>query len=88
MMNHLKSIYNSPFKDSHSHPMHTYLPIIASNASGKFWKLLILTGCLCEQKHFFVIHLFVRKCYYILLLLIYVIFFYGRKDISFLLWKE
>ena len=30
-MNQLKPIYNSPFKDSHSHPIHTYFPIIASN---------------------------------------------------------
>ena len=27
-MNQLKSIYNSPFKDSHSHPIHTCFPII------------------------------------------------------------
>ena len=32
MMNKLKSIYNSPFKDSHSHPIHTCFPMIASNA--------------------------------------------------------
>ena len=30
-MNQLKSIYNSPFKDLHSHPIHTCFPIIASN---------------------------------------------------------
>ena len=30
-MNQLKSIYNSPFRDSHSHPIHTCFPIIASN---------------------------------------------------------
>ena len=30
-MNQLKSIYNSPFKDSHSHPIHTFFLIIASN---------------------------------------------------------
>ena len=29
-MNELKSIYNSPFKDSYSHSIHT-CPIIASN---------------------------------------------------------
>ena len=27
----LKSVYNSPFKDSHSHPIHTCLSEIASN---------------------------------------------------------
>ena len=31
IINKLKSIYNSPFKDSHSHPIHTCFPIIASN---------------------------------------------------------
>ena len=30
-MNQLKSIYNKQFKDSHSHPIHTYFLIIASN---------------------------------------------------------
>ena len=30
-MNQLKSIFNSPFKDSRSHPIHTYFPTIASN---------------------------------------------------------
>ena len=33
IMNRLKSIYNSLFKDSHSHPIHTCLPIIASNVT-------------------------------------------------------
>ena len=33
IMNKLKSIYNSPFKDSHSHPIHTRFPIIASNVT-------------------------------------------------------
>ena len=28
--NELKSIYNSPFKDSHAHPIHTYFPTITS----------------------------------------------------------
>ena len=32
MMNQLKSIYNGPFKSSHSHPIHTCLATIASNA--------------------------------------------------------
>ena len=31
IMNQLKSISNSSFKDSHSHPVHTLFPIIASN---------------------------------------------------------
>ena len=29
--NQLKSVYNRPFKDSHSHPIHICFPIIASN---------------------------------------------------------
>ena len=33
MMNQLKSIYNNPFKSSHSHPIHTCLATIASNDS-------------------------------------------------------
>ena len=32
-MNQLKSIYNSPLKDSHSHLIHTCFPMIASNVS-------------------------------------------------------
>ena len=31
VMNQLKSIYNSPFKDSHSRPIRTCFPMIASN---------------------------------------------------------
>ena len=38
IMAHLKSIYNSPFKDLHSHPIHTCFLIIASN--GKYTFLL------------------------------------------------
>ena len=30
-MHQLKSIYNSPFKDSHSHPIHTCFLMVASN---------------------------------------------------------
>ena len=33
IMHQLKSIYNSPFKDSHSHPIHTCFAMIASNVS-------------------------------------------------------
>ena len=33
IMNQLQSIYNSPFKDSYSHPIHTCFPIIASSKS-------------------------------------------------------
>ena len=29
IMNQLKSIYISPFKDSHSHPIHICFPVIA-----------------------------------------------------------
>ena len=35
IMSQLKSIYNSPFKDSHSHPIHTCFPIIANNVLDK-----------------------------------------------------
>ena len=31
IMNQLKSVYNSPFKDSYSHPIHLYFPVIANN---------------------------------------------------------
>ena len=31
IMNQIKSFYNSLLKDSHSHPIHTCFPIIASN---------------------------------------------------------
>ena len=39
-MNQLKSIYNIPFKDSHSHPVHICFPIIASNATYKILTLV------------------------------------------------
>ena len=39
-MNQLKSIYDSPFKSWHSHPIHTYLATIASNALK--WLMCIL----------------------------------------------
>ena len=35
-MNQLKSIYNSPFKNSYSHPIHTCFPISASNGFLRF----------------------------------------------------
>ena len=31
IMHQLKSIYNIPLKDSHSHPIRIYFPMIASN---------------------------------------------------------
>ena len=34
-MSQLKFIYNSPFKDSHSHPIDTSIPIIARNDSSE-----------------------------------------------------
>ena len=37
IQHHLKSIDNSQFKDSHSHPIHTYFVITASNVLGGFW---------------------------------------------------
>ena len=44
MMNKLKSIYNSPFKDSHSHPIQTCFPMIASNADLGTTPLLLTSG--------------------------------------------
>ena len=41
IMHQLKSIYNSLFKDSHSHPLHTCFTMIASNV---FWKKLQVRG--------------------------------------------
>ena len=32
IIHQLKSLYNSSFKNSHSHPIHTCFPMIASNA--------------------------------------------------------
>ena len=31
VMNQLKSVYNSPFKDPGSHPIHTHFAMISSN---------------------------------------------------------
>ena len=39
IMNQLKSIYSSQCKDSHSHPIHTCFPIIASNTYVKVWQM-------------------------------------------------
>ena len=36
IMSQLKSIYNSPFKDSHAHPIHPRFSIIASNEYVEF----------------------------------------------------
>ena len=33
IIHQLKFVYNSPFKDSHSHPIHTCLSVIASNVA-------------------------------------------------------
>ena len=41
MMNQLKSIYNYPFKSSHSHPIHTCLATIASNDSDVIMKKVL-----------------------------------------------
>ena len=40
IMNQLRSIYNSPFKDSYSHHIHTCFPIIARNGVLKFYWLI------------------------------------------------
>ena len=37
-MNQFKSVYNSPFKSSYSHPIHTCLETIASN---ELWQKII-----------------------------------------------
>ena len=42
-MDQLKSIYNSPFKSSNSHPLHTYLTTIVSNEYRIYCKVL---GCI------------------------------------------
>ena len=41
IMNQLKSIYNSPFKNSHSHPIHICLATIASNEHLEILMILI-----------------------------------------------
>ena len=40
IMNQLKSIYNTPFKDWHSHHIHTCFPIIASIVV--VWLLIVI----------------------------------------------
>ena len=35
IMHQLKSIYNSPFKDSHSQPVHTCFSMVARNETGQ-----------------------------------------------------
>ena len=40
-MNQLKSIYNSPFKNSYSHPIHTCLATIPSNEAKWFGNVLV-----------------------------------------------
>ena len=40
IMNQIKSIYNKACKDSHSHPIHNCFLIIASNVSGKFFRII------------------------------------------------
>ena len=43
-MDQLKFIYNSPFKDSHSDPIHTSFPISASNEIDDLVKLPTITS--------------------------------------------
>ena len=43
-MNQTKFIYNSPFKDSYSHPIHTCFPIIASNEMSDRPSLTVITS--------------------------------------------
>ena len=45
-MDHLKSIYNIPFKDSYSHPIRTCFGIIASNEESESGSVtnLVLTA--------------------------------------------
>ena len=40
--NQLNSIYNSPFKDSHSQPIHTCFSIIDSNAYSDIFSVLAI----------------------------------------------
>ena len=41
IMNQLQSIYNSPFKVSHSHPIHNCFPIIASNGTESLAQIFV-----------------------------------------------
>ena len=41
IMNQLQSIYNSPFKVSHSHPIHNCFPIIASNSTESLAQIFV-----------------------------------------------
>ena len=43
-MNQLKSIYNSLFKDSYSHPIHAYFPMIASNDYENYERVNLATS--------------------------------------------
>ena len=54
-MHQLKSIYNSPFKDLHSHPIHACFPIIASN-DAKYKNHEILPESICKTQVGFLCH--------------------------------
>ena len=41
IMNQLQSIYNSPFKVSHSHPIHNCFPTIASNGTESLAQIFV-----------------------------------------------
>ena len=47
-MNQLKSIFNSPFKDSHSHPIHTCFLIITA-CKRRFVKVMFLHLSVCPR---------------------------------------
>ena len=51
IINQLKSIDNSPFKDSHSHPINTCFPIIASKGIANFFFMKIQKNPASAKKY-------------------------------------
>ena len=74
-MNQLKSIYNSLFKDSHSHPIHTCFLIIVSNDYENFDLVNLATSEMVVSVNEFLIHLSIS----IKILKIKVMKFYQQK---------
>ena len=56
IMNQLKSIYSGPFEDSHSHPIHTYFPIISSNVCNIIFVSNVLVIWVCFKTYFLIDH--------------------------------
>ena len=51
-MHQLRFIYNSPFKDSHSHPVHTCFAMIASNEGN------VINGNFSQTSHNYVFSIY------------------------------